>query len=237
MAEVVALTSAIIAIIQITTKITNLTYQYINDIQKAPQSIRIFLNEIQSLTHVLNLLEEHRKKASHTSAIQILKSPLDECVMEMNMIAKKLEPKNNSSWFKRTIIRLRWPLKDREMSEYLSRIERFKTTIILAIGTANQSQQAAIMGGVRYVIENNSLIEAKALIEEKRELILHWLSSNTFDQRHTEISNKRDNIGQWLLGSQEFKNWTHDTDSRLLWVHGLAGSGKTFIYIWTLGLS
>jgi hypothetical protein len=64
------------------------------------------------------------------------------------------------------------------------------------------------------------------LLEEKRELILHWLFSKPFDQRHTEISNRRqENIGQRLLESQEFKNWTHDTGSQLLWVHGL---GKCF---------
>lgn len=125
------------------------------------------------------------------------------------------------------------------------------------------------MHGMRYVIENNSPIEAKALIGksnfhifnqsqsisprrfwalllsitnggsakqsltryigmyylselEKRELILRWLFSKAFDQRHTEISKRRqENIGQWLLESQEFENWTNDTDSRLLWVHGL----------------
>jgi hypothetical protein len=138
MAEVLALASAIIAIIQITAKITNLAYQYINDIQKAPEAIKIFLDEIQSLTHVLNLLEEYRKKSPHLSAIQILERPLNECVMEMNMLAKKLEPKNSASWWKRNIVRWKWPLKDREMSEYLERIERFKSTITLAIGAANQ---------------------------------------------------------------------------------------------------
>lgn len=138
MAEVLALTSAIIAIIKITADVTKLAYQYINDIQKAPESIRIFLSEIQSLTQVLNLLEEHCKKNPHLSAIQMLEGPLNECVTEMKMLAKNLEPKNSASWWKRSIVRLKWPLKDGEMSEYLSRIERFKTTIILAIGTANQ---------------------------------------------------------------------------------------------------
>lgn len=138
MAEVLALTSAIIAIIKITAEVTKIAYQYINDIQKAPESIRVFLNEIQSFTHVLNLLEETRKKNPQLSAVQMLEGPLNECVTEMKMLAKNLEPRNSASWWKRSIVRLKWPLKDGEMSEYLSRIDRLKTTIILAIGATNQ---------------------------------------------------------------------------------------------------
>lgn len=63
-------------------------------------------------------------------------------------------------------------------------------------------------------------------LAEKRKAVIEWIYPESFDQKHLEISNKRQKeTGTWLLESPEFKGWvTEQQNSRLLWGHGIRKS-------------
>jgi hypothetical protein len=85
---------------------------------------------------------------------------------------------------------------------------------------------------------------------EKREKALKWLYPDAFDNRHTEITNKRQkDTGDWVLQLPGFQGWIkQDSNSNKLCAYGIrrhqlslqdyyklidlrntAGAGKTFI--------
>jgi hypothetical protein len=62
----------------------------------------------------------------------------------------------------------------------------------------------------------------------KRAQILRWLSSEPYIKHHEET--KKDALpgtGQWLLSDMVFHTWKNGSESSLLWLHGMIGSGKS----------
>ena len=72
-------------------------------------------------------------------------------------------------------------------------------------------------------------------IADDRSPLLAWLSPLEPRLRHRDIQERRvDNVGEWLLRTEEFRNW-HDCcgegegDKAVLFFYGGPGVGKTFI--------
>jgi len=65
--------------------------------------------------------------------------------------------------------------------------------------------------------------------------ILAWLSPLDPTLRHQGIrQNRVENVGEWLLQTEEFKSWIassarNEPDNAVLFCHGGLGVGKTFI--------
>lgn len=65
----------------------------------------------------------------------------------------------------------------------------------------------------------------------KRRQILNWMSDTEklpYLKHHKE--NKRQILkgtGEWLLNDDIYTSWKHSTESSLLWLHGIPGSGKS----------
>ena len=70
--------------------------------------------------------------------------------------------------------------------------------------------------------------------DEKNE-ILAWLSPLQPRRRHEDIRTRRiDEVGDWLLQTEEYRNWCVGThvakyDSQALFCYGDPGVGKTYI--------
>ena len=66
------------------------------------------------------------------------------------------------------------------------------------------------------------------LERSERTKILQWLSSEPYMGYHKQV--KKDFLagtGMWLLDDAIFKKWKDDSASSILWLHGIAGSGKS----------
>jgi len=65
--------------------------------------------------------------------------------------------------------------------------------------------------------------------------ILAWLSPLDPRLRHQDIRDRRvENIGEWLLETEEFRNWYSgsaggESDNAVLFCYGDPGVGKTYI--------
>jgi len=72
-------------------------------------------------------------------------------------------------------------------------------------------------------------------VEDDRSQILAWFSPLDPKSRHKDIQGRRvENIGEWLLQTQEFRSWhagngTGGTGDAVLFCYGNPGVGKTYI--------
>ena len=72
------------------------------------------------------------------------------------------------------------------------------------------------------------------MADEKSD-ILAWLSPLEPQRRHQDIRTRRvDKVGDWLLQTEEYRNWFGDIhgakcDSSSLFCYGDPGVGKTYI--------
>jgi len=72
-------------------------------------------------------------------------------------------------------------------------------------------------------------------VADDRSNILAWLSPLDPKSRHQDIQERRiENIGEWLLQTEEFKSWCagsggDECDNRVLFCYGNPGVGKTYI--------
>jgi len=72
-------------------------------------------------------------------------------------------------------------------------------------------------------------------VADERSQILTWLSSLEPRVRHRDIQDRRvENIGEWLLQTEEFRSWYAGSegcgsDNAVLLCYGDPGVGKTYI--------
>ncbi|KAG9198591.1 hypothetical protein G6514_009833 [Epicoccum nigrum] len=67
----------------------------------------------------------------------------------------------------------------------------------------------------------------------RRNDILKWLSPEPYRKHHVQASEDvLPGTGQWLLSEPSFKKWKNESASSILWLHGIAGSGKSkLVYV------
>ncbi|RPB11599.1 hypothetical protein P167DRAFT_209331 [Morchella conica CCBAS932] len=144
--EGLGIAASIIGVIQLTGKVSSLGYGYISKVGQAQQEIESFLKELASLEKFLELIDSYVKAGTATSdALQALDEPLRTCMRELKNLELKLKPKKKPSWFRKKmgLTSLMWPLKEKEVTEIIIRIERNKTSFLLALSLDNISQLRA----------------------------------------------------------------------------------------------
>jgi len=81
----------------------------------------------------------------------------------------------------------------------------------------------------------NSFNVLNYTVTDDRTELLTWLSRLEPRLRHRDIQERRvDNIGEWLIQTEEFRNWHDESgegegDKAVLFGYGDPGAGKTFI--------
>jgi hypothetical protein len=81
------------------------------------------------------------------------------------------------------------------------------------------------------VHESHSILcsQNATLRQDKDEEILRWLSITSSVSNYKAARDKHvAETGNWFLDSNAFKSWKTDPDS-FLWIHGIAGCGKTIL--------
>lgn len=66
-------------------------------------------------------------------------------------------------------------------------------------------------------------------LKEEHQAIIDWLSPTNYYTQHSDFASKRqEGTGQWLLHSDECKNWLNERN-QVLFCPGMPGAGKTMI--------
>lgn len=135
MAEALATTASVIAVIQITGKLVILGYEYIGGVKDASKDLRHLMDELYSLTKVLLDLQDFVRDARnvHSAVLQMLdgqNGPLSGCMVELRRLQLKMEPK--TGW-RAKMKSLMWPLNEKDTMKHIQQLERHKTLFVLAI--------------------------------------------------------------------------------------------------------
>jgi len=86
------------------------------------------------------------------------------------------------------------------------------------------------------IIVSNSYNNITTFIADDEPKIQAWLSPLEPQVRHHDICEQRvDSVGNWLLGTQEFKSWYNggensESDHAALFCYGEPGVGKSYIW-------
>ncbi|KAL0632553.1 hypothetical protein Q9L58_008574 [Maublancomyces gigas] len=73
------------------------------------------------------------------------------------------------------------------------------------------------------------VIRARFAKDHEHPEIIRWLSIFDHEAKHRRASKlKQDGTGEWLLNGDSFGGWLYK-DDRFLWLHGIAGAGKTIL--------
>lgn len=216
---------------------------------RGPNSRNMLALELASLVADLSNLKQRADDAKTKDeewfrAVSFLggsQGPLEQFKLTLEVWAKKLEPR-----FGRAVV---WLFSEAEINEALTRIERIKTTVALAL----QQDQLTLSQATHDVVQSSDLklglmqedlqtldrgiqgiavgimsIDATSS-DERRRSIASWLSPLNLLGRHDDIYRKRhEGTNQWLLQSPEFQECVEGKRT-VLRCAGIPGEGKTMI--------
>lgn len=193
--------ASIVAVLDITAKVTTLCGKYISKVRNAPNEIEQLRSLVQALNGVFSKL---RDKPSNVDADVVQK-----CIKDLTTIQERL---NEQSSMKRLGLRaLKWPFSSKEMSEKVQALERylaiFSTSIQQGIDTKiDDAEQERLLDKLAYVAD------AK-------------FDSYENSHRHRScLENTRVDVLQQAM------DWAADFSSQcIFWLKGLAGTGKSTI--------
>ncbi|KZF19011.1 hypothetical protein L228DRAFT_242048 [Xylona heveae TC161] len=199
--------ASIISVLQLTYSVAKICHQYKFKIYAKSGLI---VSVTAELKHIAFLLESIRdlesKHSGNLSAVtEVVKhGVLDRCRLVLTKLQNRLQKDVSATGLGKLKSALLWPLKEKELHETLTVLERHKTSLSLAL-------------------------DADTVYE-----VLRWLSTNDTSLSHVEACGKRaTHTGRWLCENEDYIKWksflssvTHET---LLCLYGIPGSGKTVL--------
>jgi hypothetical protein len=221
--------AGIAGLLSLTIEITKLTYEYVSGVKDAPKAAQTMLTEI---TAIENILRDLRNKVllnpdvstafrsasmNHAARLQLL----GQCEGDLAALLKVLEKNNTLAPKFSGLQRLKWPFKETEMQDKLTRLRWF------------QSQLATLASHDTLMTSTLTLQEVQSWRDEGiHNATLEWLSPLDFaSKQHDVLSRLHPGTVEWLLQSQGFVHWSEsdvgEPSGRILWGVGPPGAGKT----------
>ena len=143
MAEIVAATASVIALMQLTERVVKLAKFYLDAIEDCPRDIRIILVEVSTLKALLENVEFLMKQndSSESLTVQLCGDvgPIAECPRVLIDLERLLpsDAESTTSNKRQKVLsvasRLAWPLKESKGRKLLQEIARQKESIALAL--------------------------------------------------------------------------------------------------------
>ncbi|KAM5349987.1 hypothetical protein ACJ41O_006492 [Fusarium nematophilum] len=147
MAEAVGLAASVIAIIELSAKVSALCLDYSTAVSNARADITRLKTRVDDLGTTFRRLQV-LLGGSNTQALPTSRDLLDSlcsCTAELTQVQSRLDPDKTGKAMRRFGLRaLKWPLDSKEVSDVLSRLERHEQTITLGL----QIDQTTLLLGI-----------------------------------------------------------------------------------------
>lgn len=131
--EVFGVVASVVTILHITPKVI----EYLNDVKDKPKDCLRCIMEVSTLQYLLNSLKDCLKTASpnepwsrHVEGLGIPNGPLDQYKDALEQMQSKLASKDDSKGLRHALL---WKFKEKEVASILSRIERLKSLVQIAL--------------------------------------------------------------------------------------------------------
>lgn len=139
--EALASAGTVLTIIHLSAKVTRLGCEYIKGVKGAQGEILALMHELSALSTILLQLHKWITANPGLSELEELIKPdglLSGCLERLGSQLKELDPKSgHKNWFKRAAIRFVWPLTEMETSQYVTRLETQKSSLLLALAQSH----------------------------------------------------------------------------------------------------
>jgi hypothetical protein len=226
----ISITGTLIAILQITSAVITICYDYRQGSKNASREVIQISDELSSLKDFLDALLRLAEKsesndASDLSTFELLArpgGPLLSCQTELERLKSKLEPEKGWRKVRQSLV---WPLQEGEMRRTLGSLERLKSTMSLALST----DQATLALAIRDDVEDLTQLFQRHSTDLERQDIHKWLAAQDPHANHVASRKKRQpQTGNWFLTGKVYEKWLTQSSS-FLWLFGIPGSGKTVL--------
>ena len=251
MADIIGLVSSTCSLISFTKSIIDACAHYYKTARGANNDILSISSSVYSLKKLLenvqklgNTFNSEALNPAYLPFLRCLEEHMTQCDESMEELGEALGVilesggENPGEVKVKFLLKLKWPLKEKQVERHLQIIERVKTAITLILNSlAHIYNRAGMVGLQDRMAElttgiNNIGVSVRRILEDDTdEQIRSWLKENAPDSslNHCMAREKyTTGTGKWLLESQTFTSWLNE-EKRALWIHGIPGAGKTII--------
>lgn len=242
-----SVTASIIAVLQLTSTVIN----YLINAKDASKDQARCATEASNIYHLLTNLKYRLEEAKsenaswHTAvrSLAVANGPLDQYKSALDQLQSKVATASTSRLHKagRALV---WKSTKDEVANILSRIERLKSLIQIALEMDHSKLSQAIRDDTTSIKTAIPVLtaEVKCMREsqdnQRHRVITDWLSSTDFPAQQSDFTSRRqEGTGLWFINSPEFTSWLQGT-KQTLFCPGIPGAGKTIIasiavdYLW-----
>jgi hypothetical protein len=128
--------ASVIAVIDISAKITSICYQYSVAVKEAKDDIERVQRIVSDITHILEKLRQLLDSQDKTrlSSTHGLLDSLRQCLQDLEDVKAKLEPGKSRKTMSRFGFRaLKWPFTSKQVDKIVSTLEGYQQTFMLAL--------------------------------------------------------------------------------------------------------
>ncbi|KAH7145573.1 hypothetical protein B0J13DRAFT_323366 [Dactylonectria estremocensis] len=226
----VSVVNGVIAFTQIADRVIRACNHCIDAVKDAPKDMQMILGETISLRAIIDSLNSVDLHVNTMNLVPSLFAPLGpveacrRCLSQLEGLIPQEQPQRASQGKRiMTLAELAWPLKQSKARRVMEEISQHKATLLLAM-------TGDMMHGIKEIQSGVQRLEDK-LTETQRQEILRWVECMNPSSLHNSAFRKHErHTCAWFLQTLEWKSWVNSTRStRLLWIHGIPGSGKTVL--------
>ncbi|KFY32072.1 hypothetical protein V493_00539 [Pseudogymnoascus sp. VKM F-4281 (FW-2241)] len=225
-----SLTLSIVAVVQLTGAIIGC----LNDLKETSSDRAQCSIEISNVSNLLVRLIYRLDEGSSNDgwyvemqALAAANGPIDQYRSALEQLKSKFTS-GASSKLKKIGIAVSWQFSKEEVANILTRIERLKSLIHVALEMDHFKLSQALKTDTT-VITNTVRSMQESQVTEQYRTITNWLSSTDFPAQQSDfISRRQEGTGEWFVVSPEFTNWLQGTKQDLF-CPGIPGAGKTMI--------
>ncbi|KAI1592502.1 WD40 repeat [Pyrenophora tritici-repentis] len=205
--------ASVIAVIDISTKIVSLCYQYSVAVKDAKDDIERVRRKVSDITHVLEKIKQllNSQDKTRLSTTQGLFSSLEQCLKELKSLEAKLDPGKTRKTMSRFGFRaLKWPFTSKQVDKIILDLEGYEQTFSLAL----QVDQTVVVFS----------------IDQKLDLAKLPVAIGASFNSHNEEHNARCLPSTRTELLDEITTWANNKDGKsIFWLSGMAGTGKSTI--------
>jgi len=219
---------------------------YMKDVYEATEEKKRLLEEVLATRDILTKLDCHSNEEKWKKTMEALsrrQGPLEQLNGVLKRMDAKLRPpKGKWSTAAKALI---WPFAKGEVSLFLSRIERIKTLLNLALQNehlfsiimSTVSNRRAVTEAIKASIESLvDMLKGKPVLpgpaalivdqrsksqDEEHARIIKWLSDlNFWAKQDDTFQRHQEGTCKWFLNDPTFQNWVEGPESSVLWCPG-----------------
>lgn len=129
----------VIAIIETSFSVLSLIAKYYSGVKNAKEDVEGLKSEVEAFHNVLRKIQELVQTSSNANKLSLsdsLATVIESSSSDIEYIKHKLDPSRGEKVMRRVGLRaLQWPFTKKEVEEHIARLERYKTTLTLALSS------------------------------------------------------------------------------------------------------